>query len=111
MKIVFEMCVSDAHSDVISEIAKKQGVDAVYDGSMPIVMAREVDWPSAPKENDRIVVFPWTDPRSVEFVVWDVDGTQTIVLQELDTSEFGEESKVVEDLIELGWIVEVPDTL
>jgi hypothetical protein len=101
------MSIRDQLPEVLNEIARHYGKESHFEETQPIWLLREAEWDSCPRQGDQVRIVDIADLRFVEEIQWGSSGVPTVILEDFDTDEIGDEGAALELLLALGWEVDL----
>ncbi|MPZ67990.1 MAG: hypothetical protein GEU71_00485 [Actinobacteria bacterium] len=109
MKVRFSMSVGDLSGYSLNNLYRQAGMPegAVAEESSPIWMYKEVEMDAVPREFEEVDIGLMVDLREVHSVVWNLDGSVAVTLNDFDTDEIGTEEEGFTQLLDSGWKIEI----
>lgn len=109
MKVRFLMSVGDVSGYSRNDLYLKAGMPEgpVVEESSPILMYKDVEMEAVPRKGDEVDIGFEVDWRSVHSVLWNLDGSVTVDLNDFDTDEIGSEGEAFNELLDAGWKIKI----
>ena len=93
--------------DLLNDLARKQGRSEPLPLNAEIHLTLQRSWDSVPRVGEKITVHGEADPKQIESLWWNLDGSVDVWIEDLDTDEVSEdEGLVVEELFQAGWEID-----